>query len=114
METFIKDFINTYGTTILSTIFTVLAGYIGIVVKKLFQKYVNDQTKKDVVATCVNAVEQLYKDIHGEDKLNKCIESVSNMLSEKGIKISDLEIRMLIESAVNAANNSFSNTENGE
>lgn len=114
METFIKDFINTYGTTILSTIFTVLAGYIGIVVKKLFQKYVNDQTKKDVVATCVNAVEQLYKDIHGEDKLNKCIESVSSMLGEKGIKISDLEIRMLIESAVNAANNSFSNTENGE
>lgn len=113
MEGIIKSFIENYGATILSTIVTVLASYIGIVIKRIYQKYINDQTKKDVVATCVQAVEQIYKDIHGKDKLNKCIESASDMLTEKGIKISDLEIRMLIESAVNAANKSFNESDGG-
>ena len=113
MEGIVKDFISNYGEAILSTIITVIAGWLGIFVKRLYQKYINDQTKKDVVATCVRAVEQIYKDIHGEDKLNKCIESASDMLAEKGIKISDLEIRMLIESAVNAANKSFNESDGG-
>jgi len=105
MEGIVKDFISNYGEAILSTIVTVIAGWLGIFVKRLYQKY--------VVATCVQAVEQIYKDIHGEDKLNKCIESASDMLAEKGIKISDLEIRMLIESAVNAANKSFNESDGG-
>lgn len=109
METIVKDFISNYGEIILSAIFTVIA----IFVKGLCQKHINDQTKKDVVATCVRAVEQIYKDIHGEEKLNKCIEFVTDMLAEKGIKISDLEIRMLIESAVNAANKAFNEFDGG-
>ena len=113
MEGIVKDFISNYGEAILSTIITVIAGWLGIIVKRLYQKYINDQTKKDVVATCVRAVEQIYKDIHGDDKLNKCIESASDMLAEKGIKISDLEIRMLIESAVNTANKSFNESDGG-
>lgn len=100
----IKEFIETYGVSILYTILTAIAGYIGIAMKNLYNKYVNDKTKKNVVRTCVRAVEQIYKDLHGEEKLNMCIESVSEMLCEKGITISELEIRMLIEAAVNEMN----------
>ncbi|MBR6917143.1 MAG: phage holin family protein [Clostridia bacterium] len=103
-----NEFINTYGATILYSVLTAIAGYIGIALKNLYTKYVNDKTKKDVVRTCVKAVEQIYTDLHGEDKLNKCIESVSAMLCAKGITITDIEIRMLIEAAVNEFNQSFS------
>ena len=103
-----NEFINTYGATILYSVLTAIAGYIGIALKNLYTKYVNDKTKKDVVRTCVKAVEQIYTDLHGEDKLNKCIESVSAMLCAKGITITDIEIRMLIEPAVNEFNQSFS------
>lgn len=103
-----NEFINTYGATILYSILTAIAGYIGIALKNLYTKYVNDKTKKDVVRTCVKAVEQIYTDLHGEDKLNKCIESVSAMLCDKGITITDIEIRMLIEAAVKELNDSFS------
>lgn len=102
-----NEFINTYGATILYSILTAIAGYIGIALKNLYTKYINDKTKKDVVKTCVQAVEQIYADLHGEDKLNKCIESVASMLGEKGIAITDIEIRMLIEAAVNEFNQSF-------
>lgn len=103
-----------YGATILytvlSTVFTALAGYIGLWAKSLYEKYINDKTKADVVKTCVAAVEQLYKDLHGEDKYNKVVESVSEMLADKGITITEIELKMLIESAVAEFNRVFEAT----
>lgn len=107
----IQEFISCYGTQILWAIFTAIAGYLGMVAKNLYQKYVNDNTKKAVVKTCVQAVEQLYKDLHGADKYNKVVESVSEMLSEKGITITDIEMKMLIEAAVGEFNRVFEDTE---
>ena len=104
------NFVSEYGTTILYTILTAIAGYLGVVVKNLYQKYINDQTKKDVVYTCVKAVEQLYKDLKGAEKLEKACESASMMLSEKGVTVSELELRMLIESALAEFNEAFKKT----
>lgn len=85
---------------ILATAVTALAGYIGLQIKGLYKKYIDDKTKESVVKTVVKAVKQLYKDLNGEEKLAKAIENATDMLNEKGIAISELEIRMLIESAV--------------
>ena len=104
---FIKLFISEYGTTILYAILTALAGYIGIVAKRLYTKYVNDMTKQAVAKTVVQAVEQIYTDLHGEEKLNKALEAASEMLAEKGITITDLEMRMLIEAALAEFNRAF-------
>ncbi len=104
---FIKLFISEYGTTILYAILTALAGYIGIVVKQLYTKYVNDKTKQAVAKTVVQAVEQIYTDLHGEEKLNKALEAASEMLAEKGITITELEMRMLIEAALAEFNKAF-------
>lgn len=89
------------------TSITTLASYLGVTLKKLFEKRVNTKIKKDVARTVVNAVEQLYKDLHGEEKYNKAVEAMTEMLSEKGIAIGELEIRMLIESAVAEFNRVF-------
>lgn len=101
------QFISEYGTMILYSIITAIAGYIGIVVKNLYQKYVNDQTKKDVVKTVVQGIEQIYKDLHGEEKLDKALEAASEMLFEKGIKITEFELKMLIEASVAEFNDAF-------
>lgn len=105
------EFINEYGTTILYTLLTAIAGYLGIWIKSLYTKYINDKTKHDVVATCVKAVEQLYKDLHGQDKYNEVVKSATEMLSLKGITISELEIKMLIEASVAEFNNAFAKGE---
>lgn len=103
----LKNFISENGVEILGAIITAIAGYIGVVLKNLYTKYINDKTKQSVVKTCVQAIEQLYKDLHGEEKLNKVIESATDMLAEKGISITNLELRMLIESAVGEFNDNF-------
>ena len=109
MELF-NEFISTYGTTILYSILTAIAGYLGIVVKNLYTKYNNDKTKQDVAKTCVKAVEQIYKDLHGEEKLQKALEAASDMLLTKNISISDIELRILIEAAVAEFNDAFKTT----
>lgn len=106
----INEFITTYGATILYTILTAIAGYLGIVVKNLYEKYINDKTKQDVAKTCVKAVEQIYKDLHGEEKLQKALEAASEMLMTKNITITDIELRMLIEAAVAEFNDAFNST----
>lgn len=102
-----KQFLNDYGASILYTIITALLGYIGLVVKGLLTRFANDKSKKDIVATCVRAVEQIFKDLHGKEKLDKAIEYVVYILGQKGIKASDEEIYMLIEAAVKEMNMSM-------
>ena len=104
------DFINEYGTTIIYAVLTAIAGYLGVALKNLYEKYVNDQTKKDVVKTVVQGIEQIYKDLHGEEKLNAALEAASEMLSAKGINVTEFELKMLIEAAVAEFNDAFNKT----
>lgn len=101
------EFIDAYGMNLLYTIITAIAGYIGIVLKNLFTKYFNDKTKKDVAKNAVKFVEQVFTDLHGEEKLREAFKAASEMLAEKGISITDLELRVLIEAAVAEFNEAF-------
>ena len=100
----LNEFFAQYGMQILYAIVTAVAGYIGIAIKNIYQTYVNDKTKERVVRTVVKAVKQLYDDLNGDEKLQKAIENISEILCEKGIAIGELEIRMLIEAAVEELN----------
>ena len=82
----------------LGTVVTCLFGYLGYKAKQAYTKYVDNQVKKDVVNSTVNYVEQVYKDIHGEEKLQKAKEKVVEILTEQGISITDSDLEMLIES----------------
>jgi hypothetical protein len=101
------EFINQYGMQLMYMALTAIAGYLGIVAKNLFTKYVNDKTKEAVAKTAVKFVEQVYKDLHGEAKLNEALIAASEMLAEKGITVTDLEMRVLIEAAVAEFNEAF-------
>ena len=100
-------FINEYGNMIVYTIITAIAGYIGLILKKIYEEKANNKIKKDICKTCVKAAEQIYKDLHGSEKLEKAIEAASEMLNAKGIQSSELELRMLIESALAEFNKVF-------
>lgn len=104
------DFINQIMPSLVDFIAVVVGCglmYAGQYVKKLYNKYVDNETKKDVVNTTVQYVEQVYQDIHGEEKLEKALERASKLLQEKGITISNTELETLIESAVCGFNDGF-------
>ena len=96
------ELLQPYLMEIIVTILTAIATYIGTKIKKIYEEKVNDDTKRKVVSTVVKAVEQLYKDLNGEEKLEKAQENIVEMLNEKGIMITELEMNMLIEEVCNS------------
>lgn len=89
------------------TILMVIAGIIGYQVKKTYIKYIDTQTKKNVVESTVKYVEQVFTDLHGQDKLTQAYVRANSLLEEQGISISADELETLIESAVNGFNSGF-------
>ncbi len=104
---FFKTFLSEFGTEIVLAILTFVAGIVGTAIKAAYEKYVNTKIKKDVAKTVVQAVEQIYKDLHGEEKLNAALANAADMLQAEGITVTDLELRMLIEAAVAEFNDAF-------
>lgn len=100
-----------YIMEIVAIIVTAFATWLGMTLKRIYTKHINTQIKKDVVDTVVKAVEQMYKDIHGEEKLNKALEAASEMLNAEGVPVTELELKILIEAAVSAYNGAFWVTE---
>ena len=95
---------------ILATFLTGLFTYIGTRLKKVYEEKVNTETAKAVVEDAVRFVEQVYKDLHGKEKLEKATAQVAEVLQSKGITISEAEINMLIESAVYGLNEGWFNS----
>ena len=92
-------------------IFEGLQGIIGIAItvllafiRKKYNQYVNTDTKKKLVNDVVYYIEQVFKTLHGKEKLEKAKTTLVSMLNDKGIKFTEEELNVLIESAVNQLN----------
>ena len=103
----VQEFLTQYGFELIATIATTFFGFLGIVLKNIFKKYLDEKTKKEVAKTVVTAVEQMYAELTGDERYEKAMESMSEMLEQKGIAATELEIKMLIESAVKEMNSNI-------
>lgn len=100
----IEEIVTTYVFPAIASLLAGFCAYIGAKIKKLYEEKVNTEEKKKIVTSTVSYIEQVYKDIHGEEKLDKCKEKAVEWLNEKGLSISDIELDILIEAAVNGLN----------
>ena len=98
------EFVNQYGMQLLYALVTAAFGALGILVKNLYEKYVDTRIKREIARTAVRGVEQIYKELHGEEKLDAALDAAAQMLQSHGIPVTELELRLLIEAAVNEMN----------
>lgn len=103
----LEYFMVAWGNEIITLVASAIFGMLGILVKNLVAKYLNDDTKRAVAKTAVLFVEQCFKDVHGEEKLKIALDRACELLNEKGIKVSVLEMETLIEAAVSEFNEAF-------
>ena len=101
------DFINTYGLTILYAVLTAAGAWLGTQFKNIYDRYITDKRAREIVEIAVKAVEQIYHACDGETKYAECVKAASEMLANKGIVLSDIELKMLIESTVASFNYGF-------
>lgn len=92
------------------TAFTAIAGWLAVKVKTWWEAKQKDEAVAKVIKTVVQAVEQMYKECHGQEKLDLALQGASEMLASKGIEISEFELKYLIESAVGEFNDVFNKT----
>lgn len=102
-----NNFFSQYIVQILAILLVAVATWLGTQAKNLYKKYVTTEIKQSVARTVVRFVEQVYKDIHGQEKLHEAMQKASSILEEYGITITENELVALIEAAVNEFNNSF-------
>lgn len=106
----VLEIINNNLVEILGTVIVAVASWIGVQIKSAYTKYVDTKTKKEIVKSTVEYVEQVCKSLEvkpkAQEKFLKAKTKAQEWLESKGIEISDTEIEILIESAVNALNSS--------
>lgn len=91
-----KEILMEYLPKIMEYVLIIIVGVLANKAKKL----VNTDIKRAVVKDTVRYVEQVFKDIHGVEKLDAAKDKAVKLLEAKGIKVSDEEMIVLIESAV--------------
>lgn len=107
----LTQFINAIMPYVI-TIVTALLGYVSVAIKNKISKKLDTQTKQEVVRATVEYVEQVYQALGGAEKLQKAIEQARLILQEKGISITEVELKMLLESAVYGMNKEKNAAEN--
>lgn len=100
-------FIYCYGNQILTAILCAIAGCIGYAANKIYKDHINDDTKRAIAKVVVQFVEQVWKELHGADKLAKALETAQELLAKKGIDFDAEEMEVLIEAAVAEFNEAF-------
>jgi len=100
-------FVYTYGSQVLLLILCILFGSLGFLARRVADRFLTDETKRTIARTVVQYVEQVWKDLHGKDKLHKALETASRLLSEKKIPFTVDELEVLIEAAVAEFNKAF-------
>lgn len=91
------------------TIVGALAGYVAVSIKNKLDEKLNTDTKRTIATQTVQYVQQVYQTLNGPEKLNKAINTFTELLNEKGIKVTEVETRVLIESAVKSFKDSWEN-----
>lgn len=102
------DYIITYyGNQIIGAVLCAIAAALGAAAKNIWKNHINDNVKYGVARTVVLAVEQIWKEIHGEDKLRKALELAEKALRAKKIPFDADEMMIHIEAAVAEFNGVF-------
>jgi hypothetical protein len=86
--------------TVVPLLITALAAWLGARVKEYLQRASNTTARHEVTQRVVQAVEQMYSNLSGSDKLDKAVEMITAELEARGVSCHPDQMRSLIESAV--------------
>lgn len=100
-------FVYNYGMELIGLLMVAILGCLGNAARNIYREHVNDDTKRAIAKACAAFVEQAWKTLHGEEKLQKALETARELLAKKGIAFDPDEMMVLIEAAVAEFNEAF-------
>ena len=100
MSNLLIDFTKDYGIEIIHSIIMGVFSYIALDIKKIYKNHIQDKIKKEVVDKVCIYVDEIYPNLDSEDKLKMVISSSKEILKEKKIVVSDLELKVLLHNSI--------------
>lgn len=88
-------------------VITALAARLGTALGNFWKEKFKDESMKAIARLVVSAVEMMYRELKGEEKLEKAIQFASKLLQEKGIDADSEKIRIFLESALSEYKGAF-------
>ena len=107
MEYFILEMLTIYAPQLMQTILYFIFGILAVLAAKYVKPLLQNKVVEILARNAVMFVEQTYKDLHGDDKLNEALKALSLMLARWKIKISAEEMKVMLEAAVGKFNQVF-------
>jgi LL-H family phage holin len=99
-----------FQSEIISLVVTVLGACAGLITKQVLSYLKKKglvqqlESHKEIVKIVVTAVEQTYKHLHGNEKLELAKIEVAKLAKQKNLKISEKELDLMIEAMVKEMN----------
>ena len=75
-----KEILATYSQEIIKAVVLTIFAIIGVYATKLQTRYNDTDTKRKIAATTVAYIEQVYKDLHGDEKLARALVVAASIL----------------------------------
>lgn len=100
-----EEIMTNYLIPALSLLVSALFTWLGVKAKSFINKQkekLENEQIDNVIDKVVLYVEQTSKDLTSSEKFDKAMTSASSWLNEKGIKVNETQLEILIESAVNS------------
>jgi hypothetical protein len=85
---------------VITTLLLLFVSYVGVKIKALYESKVKNEQVKDIIEKIVMYVEQKGKELTSSEKYDVALSKASEWLGEKHIKMSETELEIFIESAV--------------
>ena len=105
MNNILIDFTKDYGPTMIHSIVMGIFSYVVLDIKKIYKNHIEDKIKKEVVDKVCIYIDEIYPEIDAENKLKMAISNSREMLKEKKIDISNLELEVLLHNSIYIKNN---------
>ena len=107
MELIIYEMIAYYAPQLMLTILYLVATILAIWAAKYVKPLLQNKVVQVFAENAVDFVEQTFKELHGEEKLNKALEALSLKLARWNIKITAAEMKIMLEAAVKKLNDEY-------
>ena len=98
------ELINTYGLPILGVVMVAVFGMAGRFIFRAGRIWLDTQAKQEYARLAVRYVEQIFTDMHGQDKFKQALSACCKWLNAKHIKWTEAELTVIIEAAVEEMN----------
>lgn len=97
----IETIVTTYLIPALITALTGFIAWLGTKIKTIYEEKIKNEAVKQIVEDVVKYVERTLKSENNQKKYNQALELAAEWITSKGYNISAIELKLMIESAVN-------------